>query len=195
MSQTRGRNAGYRDKANGRQPHHLSKSTFSPPGRTPSQLPSKEPALTASIIKTRSFQFLVDAVGAENIALALDSTLPRVAELMKGERFTPETAFHMETTLGLPHGYFDEPYPALSPELLLRLKSPLEFAERTTTSRHRRHRRRPSLLYNTSRLLRTVRPRMQKCHLRKRRARTAMRRPGELHSPSSQPKGRRKSRF
>ncbi|MDR5832377.1 hypothetical protein P9250_31500 [Caballeronia sp. LP006] len=128
MSQTRGRSAGYRDKANGRQPHHLSKSTSSPRSRTPSQLPSKEPTSTASIIKTRSFQFLVNAVGAENIALALDSTLPRVAELMKGERFTPETAFHMETTLGLPHGYFDQPYPALSPELLLRLKSPLEFA-------------------------------------------------------------------
>ncbi|WP_250495351.1 hypothetical protein, partial [Caballeronia sp. GAWG1-1] len=37
------------------------------------------------------------------------------------------------------------------------------------------------------RLLRTVRPRMQKSHLRKRRARTAMRRPVELNSPSSQP--------
>jgi len=70
---------------------------------------------------------LVDAVGAENIALALDSTLSRVAELTKGERFTPETAFHMETTLGLPHGFFDQPYPALSPELIARLKTPLEF--------------------------------------------------------------------
>ncbi|WP_250511524.1 hypothetical protein [Caballeronia sp. GACF4] len=128
MSQTRGRNAGYRDKANGRQPDHLSKSTSLSRSRMPSQSPSKEPAPTAPIIKTRSFQLLVNAVDAENIALALDSTLPRVAELMKGERFTPETAFHMETTLGLPHGFFDQPYPALSPELLLRLKSPLEFA-------------------------------------------------------------------
>jgi hypothetical protein len=33
----------------------------------------------------------------------------------------------METTLGLPHGFFDQPYPALSPELIARLKSPLEF--------------------------------------------------------------------
>jgi hypothetical protein len=92
-----------------------------------SQSPSKEPAATASIIKTRSFQFLVNAVGPENIALALDSTLSRVAELTKGERFTPETAFHMETTLGLPHGFFDQPYPTLSPELIARLKAPLEF--------------------------------------------------------------------
>jgi hypothetical protein len=127
MSQTRGRNAGYREKANSRQPHHLSKPNFSSRNRTSSQPPSKEPAATASIIKTRSFQFLVNAVGAENIALALDSTLSRVAELTKGERFTPETAFHMETTLGLPHGFFDQPYPALSPELIARLKSPLEF--------------------------------------------------------------------
>jgi hypothetical protein len=44
-------------------------------------------------------KFLVDAVGAENIALGLDSSMTRIAELMRGERFTPETAFHMETTL------------------------------------------------------------------------------------------------
>lgn len=127
MSQTRGRNAGYREKANSRQPHHVSKPNFSSRTRTSSQSPSKEPAAAASIIKTRSFQFLVNTVGAENIALALDSTLSRVAELTKGERFTPETAFHMETTLGLPHGFFDQPYPALSSELIARLKSPLEF--------------------------------------------------------------------
>lgn len=127
MSQTRGRNAGYREKANSQQLHHLSKPNFSSRNRASSQTPSKEPAATASIIKTRSFQFLVNAVGAENIALALDSTLSRVAELTKGERFTPETAFHMETTLGLPHGFFDQPYPALSPDLIARLKAPLEF--------------------------------------------------------------------
>lgn len=40
-------------------------------------------------------------MGAENIALGLDSNLTRVAELINGERFTPETAFHIETTLGL----------------------------------------------------------------------------------------------
>jgi hypothetical protein len=105
----------------------LSKSEFSSHSRTSSQLPAKDSTPTASIIKTRSFQFLVNAVGAENIALALESTLSRVTELTKGERFTPETAFHMETTLGLPHGYFDQPYPALSPELIARLKSPLEL--------------------------------------------------------------------
>jgi hypothetical protein len=91
--------------------------------------PPRDPAETASIFKTRSFQFLVDAVGAENIAIALESTMTRVAELMKGERFTPETAFHMETTLGLPHGFFDQPNPGLAPETIARLKSPLDFIQ------------------------------------------------------------------
>ncbi len=92
-------------------------------------VPAKEPVLTASIFKTRAFKFLVDAVGAENIALGLDSTLPRIAELANGERFTPETAFHMEMTLGLPDGFFDQPNPALSPDTIARLKSPLDHLE------------------------------------------------------------------
>src|SRR5258705_10411920 len=82
---------------------------------------------TASIFKTRSFKLLVDAVGAENIALGLDSNLTRVAELVNGERFTPETAFHIETTLGLPDGFFDQPNPVLTPEIIARLRSPLDF--------------------------------------------------------------------
>lgn len=40
---------------------------------------------------------------------------------MRGERFTPETAFHMETTLGLPSGFFDQHHPALAPEMIARL--------------------------------------------------------------------------
>jgi hypothetical protein len=55
--------------------------------------------------------------------------MTRVAELMKGERFTPETAFHMETTLGLPHGFFDQPNPGLAAETIARLKSPLDFIQ------------------------------------------------------------------
>jgi hypothetical protein len=66
-------------------------------------------------------------VGAENIALGLDSNLTRVAELINGERFTPETDFHIETTLGLPDGFFDQPNPALTSETISRLKAPLDF--------------------------------------------------------------------
>jgi hypothetical protein len=76
---------------------------------------------------------LVDAVGAENIALGLDSSMSRIAELMRGERFTPETAFHMETTLGLPSGFFDQLHPVLSPETIARLKAPLEFVHADET--------------------------------------------------------------
>ena len=129
MSQARGRYSGSRDSGQ-RQPRHVAKA---PPNRQGQRYvkgaPTRDPSATASIFKTRSFQFLVDAVGAENIALGLDSNLTRVAELMKGERFTPETAFHMETTLGLPHGFFDQPHPALAPETIARLKSPLDSVQ------------------------------------------------------------------
>ncbi|MGF7001548.1 hypothetical protein [Paraburkholderia sp. GAS32] len=126
MSQARGRYAGSRDSGQ-RQPHHVKKSPSNRQGQPYVKAPPRDSAPTASIFKTRSFQFLVDAVGAENIALGLESNMTRVAELMKGERFTPETAFHMETTLGLPHGFFDQPNPALAAETIARLKSPLDF--------------------------------------------------------------------
>ena len=127
MSQTHGRYSGSRDNGQhqSRQPskttsHRQNKPYVKAP-------PTRDPAHTASIFKTRSFKLLVDAVGAENIALGLDSNLTRVAELVNGERFTPETAFHIETTLGLPDGFFDQPNPVLTPETIERLKSPLDF--------------------------------------------------------------------
>ena len=128
MSQARGRYAGSRDSGQ-RQPRHEKKSPPNRQGQPYVKATPQDSTQTASIFKTRSFQFLVDAVGAENIAIALESNLTRVAELMKGERFTPETAFHMETTLGLPHGFFDQPNPALSTETIARLKSPLDFIQ------------------------------------------------------------------
>ncbi|BCG05104.1 hypothetical protein PPGU19_096720 (plasmid) [Paraburkholderia sp. PGU19] len=128
MSQARGRYAGSRDNGQ-RQPRHVNKSPSNPQGQPYVKAPPRDPAQTGSVFKTRSFQFLVETVGAENIAIALESNLTRVAELMKGERFTPETAFHMETTLGLPHGFFDNPNPALAAETIARLKSPLDFIQ------------------------------------------------------------------
>ena len=128
MSQPRRRYAGSRDSGQ-RHPRHEKKSPPQRQGPPYVKAPPRDPAQTASIFKTRSFQFLVDAVGAENIAIALESNMTRVAELMKGERFTPETAFHMETTLGLPHGFFDQPNPGLAPETIARLKSPLDFIQ------------------------------------------------------------------
>jgi hypothetical protein len=126
MGQARARYAGDRDSAQ-RQPRHANKPAANRQGKPYVKVPPRDSAPTASIFKTRSFQFLVNAVGAENIALGLQSSMTRVDELMKGERFTPETAFHMETTLGLPHGFFDQPHPALPIETIERLKAPLDF--------------------------------------------------------------------
>lgn len=127
MSQAHGRYSGSRDNGQ-RQARQAAKATShrqnKPYVKAP---PARDPVQTASIFKTRSFKLLVDAVGAENIALGLDSNLTRVAELVNGERFTPETAFHIETTLGLPDGFFDQPNPVLTPETIIRLRSPLDF--------------------------------------------------------------------
>src|SRR6202166_4527469 len=127
MRQAHRRYSGSRDRGQ-RQSRQPSKATShrqnKPYVKAP---PARDPAQTASIFKTRSFKLLVDAVGAENIALGLDSNLTRVAELVNGERFTPETAFHIETTLGLPDGFFDQPNPVLTPETIARLRSPLDF--------------------------------------------------------------------
>jgi hypothetical protein len=108
MSQARGRYSGSRDNRQG-QPHQPSKATFHRHKPFVKATPTRNPAETASVFKTRSFKLLVDAVGAENIALGLDSNLTRVAELVNGERFTPETAFHIETTLGLPDVFWINP--------------------------------------------------------------------------------------
>ncbi|MEM5314210.1 hypothetical protein [Paraburkholderia sp. JHI869] len=128
MSQARGRYAGSRDSGQ-RQVRHEKKSQPNRQRQPYVKAPAQDSAQTASIFKTRSFQFLVDTVGAENIAIALESSMTRVAELLKGERFTPETAFHMETTLGLPHGFFDQPNPGLAAKTIARLKSPLDLIQ------------------------------------------------------------------
>lgn len=129
MSQPRGRYSGSRDKGQ-HQPRQPSKATSHRQNKPFAKTqPTRDPVQTASIFKTRSFKLLVDAAGAENIALGLDSNLTRVAELINGERFTPETAFHIETTLGLPDGFFDEPNPVLTPEIIARLRSPLDFID------------------------------------------------------------------
>jgi hypothetical protein len=127
MSQSHGRYSASRDKGlrQSRQPSNTtSHRQIKPYVKAP---PTRDPTPTASIFKTRSFKLLVDAAGVENIALGLDSNLTRVAELVNGERFTPETAFHIETTLGLPDGFFDLPNPVLTPEIIARLRSPLDF--------------------------------------------------------------------
>ncbi len=74
MSQTRGRYAGSRDSGQ-RQPRHVKQSQPNRPRPPYVNAPARDSAQTASIFKTRSFQFLVDTVGAENIALGLGSNM------------------------------------------------------------------------------------------------------------------------
>src|ERR1700675_915545 len=136
MSQAHGQRTGSRGNGQ-RYPRQPSQSTPYRQNKPYAKgLPAKDPAQTTSILKTRSFKLLVDAVGAENIALGLDSNLTRVAELVNGERFTPETAFHMEMTLGLPDGFFAQPNPVLTPEIIARLKSPLDHIHASASLDH-----------------------------------------------------------
>lgn len=85
----------------------------------------EQPAL-ASAIRLKNFKQLFELAGEDNLSLALDLPLQRVRELMQGVNFSDETTFHLETTLRLPSGYFDQVNPHLSEENVKILKSPLE---------------------------------------------------------------------
>ena len=82
----------------------------------------------ASALKVRNFKTLLEAAGsAENLGIALELPTARVEELSRGERFSAETAYHIETTLELPSGYLDRVNPKLTDDVLNRLKSPDEY--------------------------------------------------------------------
>jgi hypothetical protein len=82
----------------------------------------------ASAIRLKNFRQLHELIGEENLAMALDFSLQRVRELHEGINFSDETTFHLENTLGLRSGYFDQVNPQLSDDDVKRLKSPLEHA-------------------------------------------------------------------
>ncbi|KWU24729.1 hypothetical protein AS149_31785 [Burkholderia cenocepacia] len=73
----------------------------------------------------RNFKMLVAAVGADNLAIALEMPDKRIAAIESGD-FTVETAHYIETTLGLPGGFIGQVNPKLTDEIIARLKSPLE---------------------------------------------------------------------
>jgi hypothetical protein len=73
----------------------------------------------------RNFKMLVDVAGAQNLAVALDMSDKRIAEIESGG-FTVETAHFIETTLGLPGGFIGQVNPQLAADVIARLKSPLE---------------------------------------------------------------------
>ena len=65
------------------------------------------------------------AGSAENLALALDMTVPRVNQLAEGVEFSAETAYHIELVLDVP-GFLDQVNPTISSALKQRLQEPLE---------------------------------------------------------------------
>jgi hypothetical protein len=90
--------------------------------------PKLDASQIASALKVRNFKLLLEtAETPENLALAMELSVPRILELCKGEHFTAETAHFIEMTLGLPSGFLDQANPKLTPEIEKRLKFPLEF--------------------------------------------------------------------
>lgn len=82
--------------------------------------------LLASALRVRNLKALVEAGSEENMAIALDVPLQRVKELLEGVNFSDEIAFHIEDSLSLSTGFFDQVNPKLTEEVLKRLKSPTE---------------------------------------------------------------------
>lgn len=112
-------------------PHERSRNNYG--NQRPEGRPHRPPGLTekpalASALRLKNFKQLSEIAGEENLALALDLPLQRVRELLQGVNFSDETTFHLETTLVLPSGYFDQVNPQLSENHVKRLKSPLEQA-------------------------------------------------------------------
>jgi hypothetical protein len=84
---------------------------------------SEVPRVVASALKVKNFRRLVDAIGEEQLAVKLDLSLPRIKEIAEGVNLSNETAYHIESTLGLQVGFIDQVNPVLTPEDILRLNS------------------------------------------------------------------------
>lgn len=66
---------------------------------------------------------LVSAVGPDNLAVALDVSLHRIKELQDGIDFSNETAYHIESSLGLSSGFLDQVNPVLTPADIQRINA------------------------------------------------------------------------
>lgn len=88
------------------------------------QQPSYDVNRLAPAIKVKNLKLVADAMGgSEALGVALDLSVGRIEQLLRGEEFGGETAFHIETTLRLPNGFLDQVNPRLTDEILNRLKS------------------------------------------------------------------------
>lgn len=77
----------------------------------------------ASALRVRNFRLLVQAIGDEDLAVALDLNMGRVKEIADGINYTDETAYHIETVLGLASGFMDKVNPKLDATDIERIKT------------------------------------------------------------------------
>lgn len=76
----------------------------------------------APIIRVKNFRMLHKMAGEDQLGVILGVSHQRLEELLAGQNFSEETAYHIETTLGLPSGFFDLLNPILSKEQVERLR-------------------------------------------------------------------------
>ena len=130
MSHAQGR-FGQRDNRGHRNGHANASSSGQHPrhSKQPSHLQQavtpKDFAAVATALMTRNFQRLIEVAGPANLAIALDLTEKRIADIAAGN-FTVETAHHIEQTLGLPGNFMEQVNPEVTEAVVMRLKSPFE---------------------------------------------------------------------
>ena len=76
----------------------------------------------APVIRVKNFRMLHKMAGEDQLGVILGVSHQRLEELLAGHNFSEETAYHIETTLGLPSGFFDLLNPILSKEQVERLR-------------------------------------------------------------------------
>lgn len=86
-------------------------------------------SVTLSAIRGNNLSFLRKELGDALLEKRTGMPLNRLKELCDGRDFDDAVAFHLESELGLPAGFFDRLNPQLSPQTLERLKSLQEEAQ------------------------------------------------------------------
>lgn len=76
----------------------------------------------APAVRVKNFRNLYKLAGEDNLGVILGVTHQRLEELLAGQNFSEETAYHIETTLGLPSGFFDLLNPVLGKEQIAQIR-------------------------------------------------------------------------
>lgn len=97
-------------------------SGYSKPGHKPYNQPAVPTKDLAPAVRVKNFRNLQSIAGADNLGTLLGVSHQRLEELHAGQNFSDEIAYHIEITLGLPSGYFDQVNPVLSDAQVQRLR-------------------------------------------------------------------------